>query len=73
LNPGAVSRAGWRKHEPGELRPPERPRLLRRAAEALEQTGIDAERLAELAHIPIEEVRMYLTMPAAPGSVTVEL
>ncbi len=68
-----MSRAGWRKHEPGELGPPERPRLLRRAAEALEHAGIDAERLAELAHIPIEEVRMYLTMPAAPGRVTIEL
>jgi Zn-dependent peptidase ImmA (M78 family)/transcriptional regulator with XRE-family HTH domain len=68
-----MSRAGWRKHEPGELGPPERPRLLRRAAEVLDQTGIDAERLAELAHIPIEEVRMYLTMPAAPGRVAVEL
>jgi Zn-dependent peptidase ImmA (M78 family)/transcriptional regulator with XRE-family HTH domain len=68
-----MSKSGWRKREPGELGPPERPRLLRRAAEALEKAGIDTEQLAELAHIPIEEVRMYLTMPAAPGRVTVEL
>jgi Zn-dependent peptidase ImmA (M78 family) len=30
-----MSRAGWRKVEPGDLGPPERPRLLRRAVRAL--------------------------------------
>lgn len=68
-----MSRAGWRKVEPGDLGPPERPRLLRRAAEILEEGGIDSETLAAEAHLPIEEVREYLGLSDEDARVTVEL
>jgi Zn-dependent peptidase ImmA (M78 family)/DNA-binding XRE family transcriptional regulator len=67
-----MSRSGWRKAEPGDLGPPERPRLLRRAAQALDQNGISVERLAGLAHIPAKEVHTYLTVPGSPGRISVQ-
>lgn len=41
------SRRGWRKDEPGDLGPPERPQLLSRAVEALEPAGVDRQQLAD--------------------------
>jgi Zn-dependent peptidase ImmA (M78 family)/DNA-binding XRE family transcriptional regulator len=68
-----MSRAGWRKAEPGNLGPPERPRLLRRAVQALEQTGMNVEDLSDEAHIPLSEVRQYLTVPGSHARVAVDL
>jgi Zn-dependent peptidase ImmA (M78 family)/transcriptional regulator with XRE-family HTH domain len=68
-----MSRSGWRKLEPGHLGDPERPRLLRRAVEALDQTGITVTALADLAHIPVDEVRTYLRVPGSAPRVPVEL
>lgn len=68
-----MSRAGWRKNEPGDLGAPERPRLLRRAAEMLEAAGIDVEALAQEASLPLDEVRGYLTVPGEHTRVTVDL
>jgi Zn-dependent peptidase ImmA (M78 family) len=67
-----MPRAGWRKLEPGDLGPPERPRLLRRAVQALEANGISVDSLADLAHIPVQEVRTYLTVPGSSARVSVE-
>jgi Zn-dependent peptidase ImmA (M78 family) len=67
-----MSRAGWRKAEPGELGAPERPRLLRRAMKALEESGMGIERLADLAHIPVEVVQVYVTVPGSTGRVAVD-
>lgn len=67
-----MSRAGWRKLEPGDLGPPERPRLLRRAVQALEANGISVDSLADFAHIPVQEVRTYLTVPGSSARVSVE-
>jgi Zn-dependent peptidase ImmA (M78 family)/DNA-binding XRE family transcriptional regulator len=68
-----MSRSGWRKLEPGELGAPERPRLLRRAVKALEENGTSVDSLAALAHIPLEEVRTYLTVPGPAARVPVEI
>lgn len=68
-----MSRSGWRKAEPGDLGAPERPRLLRRAVQALDENGISVDSLADLAHIPLEEVRTYLTVPGSSPRVSVEL
>jgi hypothetical protein len=67
-----MSRAGWRKLEPGDLGPPERPRLLRRAVQALEANDISMDSLADLAHIPVQEVHTYLTVPGSSARVSVE-
>ena len=67
-----MSRAGWRKVEPGDLGEPERPRLLRRAMKALEGNGVGLEQLADLAHIPVEEVQVYMTVPGSTGRVAVD-
>jgi Zn-dependent peptidase ImmA (M78 family) len=68
-----MSRAGWRKAEPGDLGPPERPRLLRRAARALRESGMTIEELADEAHIPVDIVRMYVQSPERPRRVSVEV
>jgi Zn-dependent peptidase ImmA (M78 family) len=67
-----LSRAGWRKIEPGDLGPPERPRLLRRAVDALVDAGMSVTKLAEEARLPDALVRDYLR-PRVPGRVPVEL
>ncbi len=64
-----MSRAGWRRTEPGDLGPPERPRLLRRAARALQENGISLEDLADEARIPVSIIRKYLHVPGARSRV----
>ena len=66
-----ISRAGWRKQ--GDLGPPERPRLLRKAVHALQENGISREDLVDEAHIPLELVDEYVTMPGSSRRVSVEL
>jgi hypothetical protein len=68
-----MSRAGWRRDEPGALGPPERPRLLRRAVELLDESGITLKDLADESHLPLEEIRQYLAVPDSPSRVTVEV
>ncbi|MEJ7785700.1 MAG: XRE family transcriptional regulator [Solirubrobacteraceae bacterium] len=68
-----MSRAGWRKAEPGDLGPPERPRLLRRAGKALLESGLTIDDLADEAHIPAEIVRMYLQPPGTPRRISVDV
>lgn len=68
-----MSRAGWRKSEPGDLGPPERPRMLRRAARALLESGITVDDLADEAHIPVEIVRAYVQSPGTPRRVRVDV
>jgi Zn-dependent peptidase ImmA (M78 family)/DNA-binding XRE family transcriptional regulator len=68
-----VSRAGWRKREPVDLGPPERPRLLRRAVRALEDSGLSLDDLVDEAHIPPELVNEYVQMPGSSQRVSVEL
>ena len=68
-----VSRAGWRKHEPVDLGPPERPRLLRKAMGALEDSGTSLEDLVGEAHIPLDLVTEYVQMPGSNQRVNVEL
>jgi hypothetical protein len=68
-----MSRAGWRRKEPGDRGPPEHPRLLRRAVEALrEKAGVTIEDLAAEAHLSVDLVEGYLR-PGVPARVTVEL
>lgn len=69
-----MSRAGWRKSEPGDLGPPERPRLLRSAARALVESGMTVDDLAGEAHIPVAIVRLYVQPHQdAPRRVSVEV
>ncbi len=68
-----MSRAGWRREEPGDLGPPERPRLLRRAVQALEESGMGIEGLAEEAQLPAGLVRSYIEMPDDVARVPVEV
>jgi hypothetical protein len=68
-----MSRAGWRKKEPGDLGPPEHPRLLRRAVKALqEEADITIEELAAEAHLPLELVHGYIRREV-PARVRVRL
>jgi Zn-dependent peptidase ImmA (M78 family) len=48
-----MSRRGWRQREPGELGPPERPALLRKAAELMSENGIELDEIASQAQIPL--------------------
>jgi Zn-dependent peptidase ImmA (M78 family)/DNA-binding XRE family transcriptional regulator len=67
-----MSRAGWRTTEPGDLGPPERPRLLRHAVQALSEAGTSVTDLAEEARLPKELVRDYLRQ-RVPSRVPVDL
>jgi Zn-dependent peptidase ImmA (M78 family)/DNA-binding XRE family transcriptional regulator len=68
-----MSRAGWRKKEPGDLGPPEHPRLLRRAVEALrEEADLTIDELAAESHLPLDLVQGYFR-PEVPTRVTVEV
>jgi Zn-dependent peptidase ImmA (M78 family)/transcriptional regulator with XRE-family HTH domain len=67
-----MSRAGWRKTEPGDLGPPEEPRLLRRAVDLLAAAGTSMTELAEEARLPEKLVQLYLR-PHVPTRVPVEL
>jgi Zn-dependent peptidase ImmA (M78 family)/DNA-binding XRE family transcriptional regulator len=49
-----MSRRGWRTNEPGDLGPPERPALLRRATELLADHGTDLSQLAVELSVPPE-------------------
>lgn len=68
-----TSRMGWRKREPLDLGPPERPRLLRRAVRALSESGIALEDLAREAHLPLELLSEYVLMPGSSRRISVEL
>ena len=68
-----MSRAGWRRSEPGELGPPERPQLLGHAVRALAQHGIDAQTLRDEAQLPADILNEYLQPPHELGRITVEL
>jgi len=52
-----MSRRGWRVQEPGELGLPERPLLLKKAAELLEESGTSIEDLASAVQLPADKVR----------------
>jgi Zn-dependent peptidase ImmA (M78 family)/transcriptional regulator with XRE-family HTH domain len=67
-----MSRAGWRKTEPGDLGSPERPQLLRRAVRVLEESDVSLDDLADEAHIPVSVIRQYLQVPGTQSRVTVE-
>ena len=67
------SRWGWRRDEPGDLGPPERPQLLARAVEALEAIGIDRQQLADEAHIRFEDLAQYLEPVGVHHRVSVEI
>lgn len=51
-----MSRRGWRVQEPGDIGRPERPALLRKAFELLEDSGTRVEELADAVELPIETV-----------------
>lgn len=55
-----MSRRGWRRHEPGDVGPPERPALARKALELLEENGVSREELASEAHLPAGELDRLL-------------
>jgi Zn-dependent peptidase ImmA (M78 family)/DNA-binding XRE family transcriptional regulator len=59
-----MSARGWRTKEPEPLGPAESPQLLRKAVEALEEDGYTTDDLAELASIPIDQVRRILQATA---------
>lgn len=66
-----MSRAGWRRREPGDIGSPERPRLLRHAMRALEHSGRTLDDLAEEARLPLPELREYLATPGSTPRVDV--
>jgi Zn-dependent peptidase ImmA (M78 family) len=55
-----MSRRGWRVREPGDLGAPERPALLRKAAELLEASGGSIDDLATAVELPVDKVRALL-------------
>lgn len=59
-----MSARGWRKQEPEQLGPPESPQLLHKAVALLEHDGDTVETLAELASLPIDEVKKILKAAA---------
>jgi len=68
-----MSRMGWRRSEPGDLGPPEQPRLFRRAVELLQQNGMNNADLADEAHIPLEELERYVRVSVGSAPVRVEV
>lgn len=50
-----MSRRGWRVREPGDLGPPEQPRLLRKAVELLASADVPIEELAAQVALPLEK------------------
>lgn len=54
------SSKGWSKGEPGDLGPPETPRLLQKAAEVVYGSGITSAQLAEEAKLTVAEVERLL-------------
>jgi len=67
-----MSRAGWRTTEPGELGPPERPRLLAQAVDTLVQHGVTVQALTDEAQLPPDILSEYLQPPGTPGRIKVE-
>ncbi len=67
-----MSRMGWRTTEPGDLGPPERPRLLPRAVAALAEAGTSLTDLAIEAHLPVEIIEDYVRAKV-PTRIQVEL
>lgn len=55
-----MSRRGWRTREPGDLGLPERPALLRKAAELLERSGSSVDDLANAVELPVDKVQALL-------------
>lgn len=51
-----MSRRGWRVHEPGDIGRPERPALLRKAFELLDESGTSIEEVADAVELPVESV-----------------
>jgi Zn-dependent peptidase ImmA (M78 family) len=51
-----MSRRGWRVREPGDIGRPERPALLRKALELMEESGTSVEELADAVELPVETV-----------------
>lgn len=54
------SSRGWNKGEPGDLGPPEMPRLLQKAVELLYESGINSTQLADEAKLTVAEVERLL-------------
>lgn len=55
-----LSARGWRKSEPGDLGPPERPTLLQRAVDVAEDAGMSFEALIKQAGLPESDIRALL-------------
>jgi Zn-dependent peptidase ImmA (M78 family)/DNA-binding XRE family transcriptional regulator len=56
----ALSARGWRKHEPGDLGPPESPILLQRALQVAADSGVTLEALIRRAGLPEIDIRAIL-------------
>lgn len=54
------SSKGWSKGEPGDLGPPETPRLLQKAAEVVYGSGVTSTQLADEAKLTVSEVDRLL-------------
>jgi Zn-dependent peptidase ImmA (M78 family) len=68
-----MSRAGWRRNEPGDIGSPERPRLLRQAVRALADTGFELDQLATEARLPVKELSDYLNTPGSRARIDITL
>jgi Zn-dependent peptidase ImmA (M78 family)/DNA-binding XRE family transcriptional regulator len=68
-----MSRIGWRRTEPGDLGPPERPRLLSRAVELLQEHGTGEAALADETHIPLRELQSYVQLSTATAWIRLEI
>jgi Zn-dependent peptidase ImmA (M78 family)/transcriptional regulator with XRE-family HTH domain len=55
-----LSARGWRKHEPGDLGPPESPILLQRALEVATDAGLTLEALIQRSGLPEDDIRAIL-------------
>lgn len=55
-----LSVRGWRRHEPGDLGPPESPVLLQRGLQVAAEAGVTFETLIQRAGLPESEIRTLL-------------
>lgn len=55
-----LSNRGWRRVEPGYLGEPERPQLLRRSVDVLDDAGINLQQIVEDNGLPIDRVRRMI-------------
>jgi Zn-dependent peptidase ImmA (M78 family)/transcriptional regulator with XRE-family HTH domain len=58
-----MSAAGWRRREPVEIGPPEKPTLLQQAWMSLEAAGTSAQEIADILGLPVTRLNRMVQVP----------